>query len=393
MSAKKIFVPGLKALKVCWLIGAIIAILSYFCAIIVSAAGGYPIWCGSWDGNGNDACICKEQLKNRNEHLIRISSDLAVVKKRIESFKEGLYNTKNTAFIQSRMELDREKKEKTDLEAEKKRLILKPIFPSAVWELALILFGLMAVFLVARFVLKDAQDTFHEKLNFKKVWIRPYLLMAGFLIASTLGEQVWVSIIDTDKSWFGWCSFCISPWVFILMRLTYAADQFAITYALTMFYLLADERYVPKIKLDNPDGRCGVGKYVNLFQKWTFIGLTAAIFPIVWWLHVITVSPASFEKAYLITPISSLIVVMYLVFRGVRKASLLRRKYQEACTEKMGQSWSAQKAKNLPPDPTLEFLGDKWWKLPAVVTAVITAALVALKVLGVTNILVGSFFY
>ena len=173
MSAKKIFVPGLKALKVCWLIGAIIAILSYFCAIIVSGAGGYPIRRGSWDGNGNDACICKEQLKNRNEHLIRISSDLAVVKKRIESFKEGLYNTKNTAFIQSRMELDREKKEKTDLEAEKKRLILKPIFPSAAWELALILFGLVAVFLVARFVLKDAQDTFHEKLNFKKVWIRP----------------------------------------------------------------------------------------------------------------------------------------------------------------------------------------------------------------------------
>ncbi len=76
-------------------------------------------------------------------------------------------------------------------------------------------------------------------------------------------------------------------------------DQFAITYALTIFYLLTDEKYVPEIDLNNPDGRCGVGTYVSLFQKWTFIGLVAAIIPIVLWLREITVSPAWFEKAYL----------------------------------------------------------------------------------------------
>lgn len=388
MSAKKIDVPGLKKLKACWLIGASISILSCFSAIVISIGSGYPIWSGTWDGNGSNACNCEEQLENRKRKLNEINSDLDMVEIRINYFTEALKDTKDKAFVQAPGELEREMRKKATLEDEKKGLTPKPIFPSAIGMLALLLVAFWAVFLIARFVLRDAQDTFHKKLDFRIVWIKPYLLIAGVLIVCTLVEQIFVSILATDKPWFGWDSFCVSPTIFILMRLTYAADQFAITYVLTVFYLLADKKYMPKeVELDNPDGHCGVGRYVHLFQKWTFIGLVAAFIPIVWWLHVITTSPASFEKGYLITPASSLTVVAYLVFRGVRKAYLLRRKYQEACTKKMGTSWSAQKAKNLPPDPTREFIGEKWWKLPAVVTAAITAALFALRLIGVMDFL------
>lgn len=393
MSTKKIEVPGLKALKACWLVGAIIAILSYFCAIVVSCAGGYPLRCDPWDGNGSNSFKCEKQLDNRREKLSEINSDLDAVEKRIDHFTKALKKKEDRAFVQARVELEREKRKKAALTDEKKGLIANPIFPSAFGELAFLLVAFGIVFLIARRILKDATKTFHRTLDLKRVWIKPYLLIAGVLIFCTLVEQVWVSVLDPQKSWFGWCSFCVSPWGFVLIRLTYAMDQFAITYVFTVIYLLTDEQYVPPIELDNPDGRCGVGKYVYLFQKWTFIGLVVAIIPIVWWLREITVSPAWFEKAYLITPVSSLGVIAYLVSRVIRRAYLLRRKYQEACTNKMGSSWSAQKAKNLPPDPTREFLGDKWWKLPAVVTAVITAALAALKVLGITNILVNQLLY
>ena len=127
---------------------------------------------------------------------------------------------------------------------------------------------------------------------------------------------------------------------------------------------------------------------MSLFQKWTLIGLFAAITPIVFWLRAITKSHADFEVAYLLSPLSSLAIVSFIVIRGIRRIYQLRIRYRESCTERMKGKWSAEALHEFPPDPTLEFLGDKWWKLPAAVTAVVSGELVVLELFGVTDMLV-----
>jgi hypothetical protein len=59
----------------------------------------------------------------------------------------------------------------------------------------------------------------------------------------------------------------------------------------------------------------------------------------------------------------------------VRKAYQIRYRYYEA-RHQAGATWKEVEDAKLAPDPTLDFLGDKWWRVPA---AVLLAAAVAWK--------------
>jgi len=380
--------------------GAIISLLFFNGAVYVGAKGKMPVWYtkgeeGKWTEEGSKICRCEDQLSNRLDKLTEIEKDLGQTKKRIEYFKFRLDVPAAEVFVQAREELNREKEAKEHIERSKAGLeVVGPFLRGALIVNLIIAFGAALAFFVAWYSLKDAKRCFKDEIKIEKAWLCPYLILAGFLILWTLIEQTWTSILDTDKMWFGWDSFCVNPGAYVLMRLSMSADQFAFTCPLALFFLLSGKRYVPKIKLLDPGGRCGVGEYISFLQKWTFLGLIAGIVPIVIWLHEITRSHARFEAAYLITPVSSLAVIAFLIFRAVKNAYLLRSDYERVRAKVMGKSWSGEKAKNLPPDPTLEFLGDRFWKLPGVVVVVITAAYVALDALdflGVREILTNLF--
>ena len=374
-------VPGWNTLKTLWLIGAITALLCCFTAVAVSNAKK------SWDGKASCFSRCKAQLSYRSDLIDKIDIELKAIKTRISTFKEALGNPNDKAFIPSRIELEHAIEREQLLKAELNKLEVSPVYPGIIWVVALLLTGSLVSFFVAKYVLFDAQKSFQNEISFKNRWKKPYFSIAGFLIGFTLIEQILASVMIVEKSWFSWDSFCISVPAFILMRLSYAANQFAIAYALTIIYLISDTYYVPKVRLFSPDGKCGVAKYVSFVQRWTIIGMTAAFIPMIFWLRHLLESQMEFKYIYLLTILSSLAVVFFLVLRGIRCGYELRNKYEKAKESEMGLSWSSELETKIPEDPTHEFIGDKWWKLPAAVSVVIGSAWLLIRYLGIERLI------
>jgi hypothetical protein len=75
---------------------------------------------------------------------------------------------------------------------------------------------------------------------------------------------------------------------------------------------------------------------------------------------------------------------MILVGRTIWRAVSIKILYWSS-VEKLDKKWKEIK-EDIPPDPTISFLGENWWSLPASLTGVFAALWVLIKVTGLETL-------
>lgn len=243
---------------------------------------------------------------------------------------------------------------------------------------------------IARHMEKSAKDlslTDADRVEGRS-WRRPFALFAGSLWAVQVAQQLYTSVFSVEKSWFGWDSFCVSPWSFVCVNLTLLGGSLTTAWPLTVYHLLTDERAAPPVDLSHPSGRCGVGDYMATLRLWSFLGLVAVIAPALLYLRGASGQQANFANGYYASVLFALAIATTLEFRTVRCALRVRRDY-EAKRAALGATWAEVEGKRVPDDPTNVFLGDAPWKIPATITVVLGGAWVMLDVLGLRESLLG----
>ena len=256
------------------------------------------------------------------------------------------------------------------------------------WERVLLFSGILAGFFACRFLLNESRAVFGlwgdvaratPHVSVGRLSVLCAAITSIHLGASLLSQYL-TSVAPIQKTWFGWNSFCINPQAFWMIKVTDGGVALSLAPAFALLVILTDKARAPVVAMQHVDGRCGIGAYVDFLQRWSFLGLALVVVPSVFWLTVSMATPDA-ELAYAIPAAVPTACVLLVILRGVLRARELRRAYLIERSN-LGSTWSAIQAQAPPSDPTADFLGPRWWAMPAAIPAVLGTAWAAIKLLG-----------
>lgn len=136
---------------------------------------------------------------------------------------------------------------------------------------------------------------------------------------------------------------------------------------LTSLWMYSSFEYRPvdSVDLDDPDGQCRVGDYLLFAQTWTVVPVVSvtvlAGYMVRYWVNELRVS-----IAYMTEVVAVALILGAVSIRFVRAATDIRRTYNKKLRSR-GETWAEISATKAAPDPTIRFIGEHWWRLPAVI--------------------------
>jgi hypothetical protein len=349
---------------------------------------------GRWDLSGapNSSSLgrrCQDQLNNRQKDEDEHNRLHAESKARLGQLETALITPGNPAYADARTAITLEESEKHRLKRKLDALNVETVKSSL--GHFLIAFPLVVVFalLAARLAAHQALAALGGwSVGGKSTsWRKSYWPWVLLIFCINTAREVSTSIIQTeDKSWFAWSSFCVSSEAWTLNLVTFFGVAMLVAYPAAVLWHFGRSNNRPMI-LDwkHKDGQWGVGRYVLFLQTWSTLSLVALVLPGALWLRTFK-GDARFTSAYLLPGLVLLAAVLLISGRLIRNAILIRSAYRKAF-EARGKTWQEIKAQNLPPDPTMNFLGEHWWKLPTVILAMLGLVWLIVEKVGISDLL------
>ena len=364
------------------------------CLILIGSVStvSVGIWQGLWNFSGVPAfkgySRCQEQQAGRQEREQELNKRLKSSDDRLSALNTSLIDP-NPAYIGARTAISIEEALKLDIERDKKALEVQTVkqflFKFVISLIATVLFSLVAARLAGHQGLGalKAWNPGGESEN----WARPYLIWVAIIFSAHTAREIFTSIIQTrNKSWFAWSSFCVSSEAWTLMMIVTLGVAMVVAYPATILWHFGRETVRP-VTLDptHKDGQWGVGSYVLFIHTWAILTLVFLVFPLALWLRTLLGDPR-FSTAYLLP--SSVLLAAGLVISGrmIANAIAIRRAYH-AELEKLGTTWQEIEATKPPSDPTINFLGEHWWKLPTIIVSMFAFLWLIPELIGVSDFL------
>jgi hypothetical protein len=158
---------------------------------------------------------------------------------------------------------------------------------------------------------------------------------------------------------------------------------------LTRLWRLTRRELIPSITpvgLYDPIGQCGVGNYVNFLDLWTnisfiffalitFIGLKPAIY-----------AQVTFDDIYLLPVLVSFIITIAFAVRMIINGVRLRENYL-LIIQKSFKTLQDKEKDKIGSDPTINFIGDRWWKIPVTLITMMGTAWIIFKWSGISALI------
>jgi len=316
---------------------------------------------------------CKCQLDERRKNDKKLQRQICVANARKEYFEASLSdsNPSNPYFSAARTRILEEEEVLKKLNDQAKWYQVQSLKDS-VWLLAgIFLIPVLLSFCAGRLILiHGARCTGDDGPD---RWKAAYFVFTALGASSIIGREIFTSALPVgDRIWFRWNSFCICPAAWFSMWLTFIGIGMVVAYPLCIVWCYSRTNWRPKfLDCQAPDGCWGVGSYVLFLQTWA---LTIFILVITGSVLYIDISATwgRFTIAYAVPPAilaaCTVVVGLRLVWNGIG----IRLEYQKQL-ESLGTTWAEIQALKPPPDPTIGFLGDTWWKLPATIFGALTA--------------------
>ena len=252
-------------------------------------------------------------------------------------------------------------------------------------DLVLYLLPFIFVFAVAYWMLKDFYWVLDGQNMTIRHWVIPYLSVTTLLFLSNLIQSMITSIwYLEDKAWFYWNSYCYAPWSFLFTQFAFLGIWMACATVVSIFYCASSEKYLPNVDIYSPEGDCGVGNYISKVKKWTILGSAVLLLPLVAWIRILIDMQGGLSLWYLLTPIIIILLTFFIIIRQIRSVIKLRNNYIIARSS-LGTNWQDIANLNIPPDPTLSYIGLDLWKFPTVIYPLLAGLWFLAEILGVAG--------
>lgn len=360
-----------KNILLTWLVGVFIFFSGYLMSL-------------STDQNGKSQSLCEYQLQCRDNNLRAEINNLIDSFQRKAIFETALLNGSSPVFNDARKNIEYEENEIKKSIQKIHSLEIETPGELELWRVCLMLIPIALTILIA-FIIKN-----DFSFDIGDTWFSSGLVIFAFLVLTNILQNCITSIyLTTNKIWFDWSSFCVSPMAFFFNQVSLIGAWICISLPLAVFYAITDKRFIPTVDIHSKHGDCDVGEYINKSSRWVVIGsLVILIIEIFWAKNLLSISGKN--MAYLISPLATIIVLFVLIYRMVLNAFSIRRDYVSKRAS-LGNSWSEIAAKQIPQDPTITFIDSDFWKLPTAMYPVLTSAWVLADILGLSSSLLEGF--
>jgi hypothetical protein len=333
--------------------------------------------------------VCDQQfasLKGRREEL---QKERDVYAKRRVDLEGALVDSKNPAFLGAPAALEVEEARGRSIASKLKALKVESIdefMPKLV--IGVVLVSVFA-FLTARLAAAHGVWALGGKWSLGKDtgrWRLPYWAIVTTIFIVHGAREVFTSVFTRDKSWLVWCSFCVSTWAWAFMLVTALGFAMVTAYPATILWHFGRDTNRPeKLNSADKDGQWGVGRYVSFLQAWSNLSLALFALPASLWLRAYR-DDLHLQLPYLLTGAALFAAVLIVIGRFIRNAIKLRQAYKKKVLE-AGKDWHQIQEAKLPPDPTIDFIGENWWKLPAVISSIFALSWLIATQVGVSDFL------
>ncbi len=332
-------------------------------------------------------CGCDRQAASLERRKKETDDAIAVANLRVAAFAVDRQDPTSSRFVDAPQLLAAEKARVESLVKTKAHLDA-PVSTTETWGLVAIMLASVAIVALAgRLFLHHAAKVVPRRR--RRVALRPER-WRRFLALVTLpswGYFVLRNVITSvglgDKASFGPTSFCISHVGFVLSMLAGLPFLVALNAPVATALCLSNASIRPAVRITEPTRVRAIARYVLFLQTWTVLTLAVTTAIAVPSIHyaLATTSPNESRIETILdvtTGFGGLFAVVVLIGRFVRNAAAVRLAYQEQVAR-----WTA---KSRPPkDPTIDFLGERWWSLPSVLVGMIGVVWTALELSGVAG--------
>lgn len=328
---------------------------------------------------------CISQSNHRNYLLNKDTETKKAAGKRIEQLKRARSDPNDMNFSQPWSWFESEIDQLERITMSKKRYRINSIIGSFPIFIALILGSLLFYLLINRLALLHAKSAYRQSHLHKIIcnWMTPQILIGILIAAPMIISELVTSVFATEKTWFGYDSYCVTPSAFVLKCIAYVTFGFVASTPFTTLWCLSRRDHIPHPDTSARDGKFGAERYVEFLQTWTlWLIIAPSIIGIFLFRYVVEMEKV-FSFVRLLYGLGVGIMILLIVVRLISNAVILRFRCRE---DLVGQK--IDEADRVPIDPTISFLGTDWWKLPATISVSIASIWGLLEFMGLSKLIV-----
>ncbi|HEX7940298.1 MAG TPA: hypothetical protein VF488_00755 [Gemmatimonadaceae bacterium] len=328
-----------------------------------------------------------ELLPAWHAERIRLTDDCARSRLRQCQLQQLLDDPTRQGFTEARRALDEERVKYAALRGREERLAVGGY--GLIARLLLGLSDVVLTWLSVRLLLRTGRrildDHTPEVIARRATRQWAFIALGVSIIVATMVPGTWTD----HKVSIGLDSFVVSPYAWGLTLVSMVGVVVMFSIPVTLLWLLGSPDFAPQhIDPRARDGECGVGHYITFLHTWTILAFAFGIVPAILWIRYMSAG-AQFTVGYLVPVAGGLAIVSALTGRLIYNAALIRKRYR-AAIEDMGKTWGEVLDGKPAPDPTIAFIGENWWKLPATVGALLLAIWQVLEWTGAARIIVAT---
>ncbi len=362
-------------------------IVLLFCASALSAYGVHKSWYKELTIScKTETCITQS---NYLEDLLRKEDETKKAAiERSKQLKSIRFDPNNKTFSQPWSWFESELNQ-LEIISKSRECHIRSIAEGFLSDIALIFSSLLFYIFMSRLVTLHAKSTYknyrfndinHDSI---KGWKTPLVLIGIIIAATMITSELFTSVFATEKTWFGYNSFCVTPSAFIIKCIAFVFFGFVASTPFTILWCLSRKDFIPNLDPLAPDGKFGAERYVEFLQAWTlWLILAPSALGIFFFRYVVEMETA-FSPVRLLYGFGIGIVILFIVVRLITNAVIVKFRCRDALVDH-----KPDEAYSIPVDPTISFLGTDWWKLPATITVSLTSIWALLEFIGLSNIIV-----
>jgi hypothetical protein len=319
---------------------------------------------------------------------VRLADDCARSLRRQRELQRILDQPTAPGFADAARRVDEERAHYAALREHEQRLTLGGYDLGS--RIALGFIDLLVAWLTVKALLRSGKQILRERhAQIMTRWRSVQRAILAFGVVVTV-VTLCLTIDPSHKISIGSDSWVVCSWTWGSTLLSMIGIVAIFSVPATLLWLLGARDFVPaQVQPLASDGQGGVGDYVSFLHIWTILAFALGLAPTVLWIRHMSAPGASFVFAYLIPVIAGQLLIATLAARLVYNATVLRGRYRDAI-QRIAPTWAEIEAVKPAPDPTIPFIGENWWKLPATLGALLLAIWQVLEWTGASRVILGA---